>query len=859
MPEYRLTVNGQELTVVGDGFESLLGVIRGKLHLLGTKYGCGEGECGACTVLLGDAPTLSCQLALEAVGDRPVTTIEGIAASGGLHPVQAAFLEEAALQCGYCTPGMVMAAVGLLRSTPSPDDSAIRRGLAGNLCRCGAYSRVARAVHRAAEGSSTEPPSAAPMAPPLSDSPSGHPIDLTPVRDRRYFDFLGDGLVAVLPPGGSPHPAFGTPDGGAFLHLGSTGRVTAFIGKVDGGQDNRSALTQMVAEELRVAPEQVTLVMGDTDISPFDVGTFGSRSTPDAGLHLRLVGAAARARLLDLASQRLECPVDLLTAASGVVGAPTLARRIDFADLVEGLHEIVEADPDQALTPPTQWTVAGRTIPRVTSAAAVSGSKRYPSDVELPGMWEGAVLPTPFWSAHLLSADTSQAEAMPGVCVLRDRDFLGVAAENRASVVRALASIRAEWSQPPLVSDETLYRYLRDHPKSIEGWGGAVDQSWGPAESPLPTSARRLSATYTVPYLAHVPMETRAAVATWSGATVRVWTGTQRPFAVRQEVADGLEIDVERVEIVVPDFGGGFGGKHTGEAAVAAARLARTCGHPVRVHWSRRDEFTQAYLRPAAVIDVQSAVGPDGRILRWDFLDINAGAVGIGFPYRAEAGRLRFQPADSPLRQGSYRALAATANNFARESHVDELAAAVGADPLDFRLQNLSDARLRELTVQVADRAGWRTRSRFKGRGMGMAVGLEKDGRIATVVEVEVLNGQVRVLRIVTGYECGAIVNPGNLANQVEGATVMGLGPALFEQVHVRDGAVANPSLQSYRVPRFTDLPAIDVVLVNRPDIEPAGAGETPIIAVAPATASAIFDAIGIRLRDLPLRPPTGG
>jgi len=858
MPEYQLSVNGERKTAVGDGSQPLLQVIREQLHLLGAKYGCGEGECGACTVLVDDDPTLSCQLTLDAVGDRPVTTIEGLSPGGGRHPVQLAFQAEAALQCGYCTPGMVMAAVGLLRSNPHPDDSSIRAGLAGNLCRCGTYSRIARAVQRVARGELPEPPFAAPLVPPAGDNPSGHPIDLTPIRDRRYFEFLGDGLVAVLPPGGSPHPAFGTPDGGAFLHLGSTGRVTVFIGKVDGGQDNRSALTQLVAEELRAAPDQVALVMGDTDVSPFDIGTFGSRSIPDAGLQLRLVGAAARERLLELASQRLGCAREALVADSGVIRAPSLSRQIEFADLVEGIHEVLEASPDQPLTAPADWTVAGRTIPRATSAAAVSGGKRYPSDLDLRGMWEGAVLPAPFWNAHLLSADISQAQAMPGVCLVHEGDFLGVAAADRVTAARAIASVRAEWSQPPQVSDQTLSSYLRDHPKAIEGWGGAVDQSWGAADRPLPASARHLSATYTIPYVAHVPMETRAAVATWSGAAVRIWTGTQRPFAVRQEVAEALGVDPKLVEIVVPDFGGGFGGKHTGEAAVAAARLARSCAHPVRVHWSRRDEFTQAYLRPAAVIDLQSAVGADGQILRWDFLDINAGAVGIGLPYRATAGRLRFQPADSPLRQGSYRALAATANNFARESHIDEMAAALGADPLDFRLQNLGDERLCEVTSQVADRAGWRARSRSQGRGMGMAVGLEKDGRIATIAEVELVGGQVRVLRVVTGYECGAIVNPGNLANQVEGATVMGLGPALFERIHVQNGAVTNPSLGSYRVPRFPDVPPIEVVLVNRLDIEPAGAGETPIITIAPAIANAIFAATGLRLRDLPLTPLPG-
>jgi isoquinoline 1-oxidoreductase len=305
--------------------------------------------------------------------------------------------------------------------------------------------------------------------------------------------------------------------------------------------------------------------------------------------------------------------------------------------------------------------------------------------------------------------------------------------------------------------------------------------------------------------------------------------------------------------VIVPDAGGGYGGKHTGEVAIEAARLARAAGAPVKVRWSREDEFTWAYFRPAAVIDVHSAVR-DGVLTAFRFTNINAGAPGIETPYDIPNQRIVFQPAASPLRQGSYRGLAATANHFARESHMDEVAVAIGADPVRFRLDNLSDERLISVLEAAAELAGWsdaRTRS-----GRGIACGTEKDAYVATCAEVSVDDdGRLRILRLVTAFDCGAIVDADNLVSQIEGATVMGLGGALTERIRFTDGRIENARYSEYQVPRFRDVPPIEVALLDRPDIPPAGAGETPIVCVAPAIANAIAAASGVRLRSMPLAP----
>jgi isoquinoline 1-oxidoreductase len=309
------------------------------------------------------------------------------------------------------------------------------------------------------------------------------------------------------------------------------------------------------------------------------------------------------------------------------------------------------------------------------------------------------------------------------------------------------------------------------------------------------------------------------------------------------------------VRVVVPDFGGGFGGKHTPDVAVEAARLAHASGRPVSVRWTREEEFSWGYLRPAAVIDVRAA-GRDGALVAWDFTNINSGAAALNSPYAVANLRERYQPAHSPLPQGSYRALAATANTFARESHMDDLAAALSVDPVEFRLRHLTDTRLAHALSTLAEGIDWSRRAQRPGYGLGIACGIEKDTRVATAAEVAVdPDGTLHVLRVVTCVDCGAIVDPTGLRNQIIGATIMGLGGALFEQTGLDNGRISTASFSVYRVPRFTDVPPIEVTLIDQPTYASAGAGETPIIAVAPAIANAVFAATGRRLRDLPLAP----
>lgn len=682
---------------------------------------------------------------------------------------------------------------------------------------------------------------------------------------REFLAAAGGGvLILLLAPalrGTAADPALAdsaaAEEIGAWLHIDEQGRIHVFTGKAEVGQDIRTSLAQSVADDLRVPLDRVQLVMADTDRVPFDQGTFGSRSTPAMAPQLRRAAAAARAQLAQLGATRWGIEATQVEVAGGVVTNQTTGESLQVGELTRGQRFTQELRGDVPITPAAEWTVAGTSPRKVNGLALVTGAHRFASDQQLPGMLHGKVLRPPAFGASLVSAELDAARGVDGTVVVRDGGFVGVAAPTGALAERALAAVQATWKPAPQPAGAELERLLRTEGAPARGGRGrGRDHRSGSIEVGMAAADVKLTATYTCAYLAHAPLEPRAALATWENDKLTVWTGTQRPFGVRRELAEAFRIPEARVRVIVPDTGSGYGGKHTGDAAIEAARLAREAKRPVKVVWTREEEFTWAYFRPAAVIDIRAGATRDGKLCAWEFHNFNSGASGIRTPYEVEHQTIQFHGAESPLRQGSYRALAATANHFARESMLDELAHALGMDPLALRRQNLRDERMLAVLAAAAERFGWNRRADGAGRGHGLACGFEKGGYVATCAEVQLDDdGSVRVVRTVTAFECGALVHPDNTRNQVEGAVVMGLGGALFEGIRFDAGRILNPRFSGYRVPRFSDVPDLEVVLLDRKDLPSAGAGETPIVAIAPAVANAIFAASGKRLHAMPLVP----
>jgi isoquinoline 1-oxidoreductase len=473
-------------------------------------------------------------------------------------------------------------------------------------------------------------------------------------------------------------------------------------------------------------------------------------------------------------------------------------------------------------------------------------------------MLYGKVLRPPTYGAKLNAIDLAPAQGMKDVVVVRDGTFVGVAAPTSWRAQEALDAIAAtaKWDAVPQPSSKELYDYLRQHARGGVPKNGFTDE--------LQKAAKTLRQTYHVAYVQHAPMEPRAAVAEWTGdgGKLTVWTGTQGPFGVKRELVGAFRLADDKVRVIVPDFGGGFGGKHSGECAVEAARLAKAAGKPVHLRWTREEEFTNAYFRPAAVIEAEASLDDKGMLTSWHFININSGPSAVESPYRAGKAKSQFIQSDAPLRHGSYRALASTANNFARECFMDELAEAAGQDPLAFRLAHLENPRLRAVLEEAAKRFNWTERVKKKepNVGIGLACGTEKASYVAACAEVSIDRdaGEIRVRRVCQAYECGAVLNPGNLTAQNEGSIVMGLGPALREEMRFEGGKMLNATFRHYLVPRLEDVPQIEVHLLDRKDLPSVGAGETPLIAVAPAIANAVFQATGTRVREMPMRLSSG-
>jgi isoquinoline 1-oxidoreductase len=644
----------------------------------------------------------------------------------------------------------------------------------------------------------------------------------------------------------------------ARLHIGKEGTVTVLCGKVECGQGVRAEVAQAAAEELRVPAARVGVILADTDLVPNDGPTVGSRSTPSTIPLVRQAASAARDVLAGIAARVLAAPVAEIEIRDGrAIHGPsrnekTLAELAGAEDLDKVLAST--ATPrNMTVSAVAQWQVLGTSLLRPNAGEVVVGKHLYPSDIRRPGMVYGKVLRAPRYRTKATKVDVSAAKAMEGVTVVQDGDFVGVTAATSWAAAKALEAIKAEWVSEEHPDSENLAEYLV---KNARVPANAFTAELGSAGN----AAKVVKASYYLPYVQHAPMEPRAAVAEWNEGKLTVWTATQQPFGVRRSLAQAMRVGEDAVRVIVPDFGGGFGGKHTDECAVEAARLARAAGKPVHLRWTREEEFTWAYFRPAGVMQMEATLDASGRLSSWYHININSGPSAVQTPYAI--GRNLCQTVNSapPLRHGSYRGLAATANAWARECFMDECAAAARQDPVAFRLAHLrgAEVRVKDVLVEVAKRFDWEGRKARKGAdvGIGIACATEKGSYTATAAQVTLdrASGEWKIDQITHVFECGKVINPYYCRQQVEGAIIQGLGPILREGMEFEGGRMVNGAFTSYRVPRFSDVPPMEMVLLDRPDLASAGAGETPLISVAPAVVNAVSMVAGKRVRELPVR-----
>ncbi len=695
----------------------------------------------------------------------------------------------------------------------------------------------------------------------------GVPADLS---RRGFFAITGSGLFVFFRVGnldGFQEPARlparqGYPaDFNAYLRIGADGRTTCFVGKVELGQGSKTTLAQLLAEELDVAFDSVDMVMGDTDLCPWDMGTFGSLSVRQFGPVLRGAGAEARAVLLRMAGERLQAPADGLQVKDGVVTDPSgPGKRVTYAQLVAGkrIERHLEKVP---VKPVTAYTVVGQSAPRKDALEKVTGNAKYAGDLVPPGTLHARIVRPPAHGATLKDVDTTEAGRVEGVRVVRDGDLIAVLHERPDVADRALSLIKTKFDRTQTgLDDRTIFEHLV---KAVPE-GRVVSEGGSLAEGEK-LAATFIERTYLNSYVAHAAMETHSAVATVEGGKATVWAGTQTPFPVKQQVAQALGFAPENVRVIVPYVGGGFGGKSASRQAVEAARLSKAVGKPVQVVFDRAEEFFYDTFRPAAVVKIRSGLTGDGKMILWDYNVYCAGDreakqfYDIPNQRTVSAGGWGGEstPGLHPFGIGPWRAPSVNTNTFARESHIDIMASQLGVDPLEFRLRHLSDRRVRGVLEAAAKQFGWKPVRMPSGRGVGISCAIYLGTYVALMAEVAVdkATGQVQVKRVVCAQDEGVIVNPDGSRQQMEGSITMGLGYALSEEVRFKDGEILDRNFDTYGIPRFSWLPKIETVLVENREVPASGCGEPPIVNMGAVIANAIYDASGARLLQLPMTP----
>jgi nicotinate dehydrogenase subunit B len=882
--EFLLVVNAAEHTVRCEPDTPLLDVLRHDVGLAGPGFGCGVGLCGACMVLTGGRARSSCDLPVSAV-DSPVTTVEGLPSDGRLHPVQQAFLDEQAAQCGYCTAGMVMAAVDLLRKNPAPAEADVRAALDGNLCRCGTHGRIVRAVLRAA-GQAPSPPDPV-SAPPRNASGSPRPAAGPPEAASAPARPVPGG-VGALPASLAANPVLAR-----WLDFGHSGEVTVRSGKVEYGQGIWTALTQVAAEELQVDLARVRMAPVSTSTSPDEGFTAGSRSVQDSGSALRQACAQARELLLAGAATRLAVDPEALSVTDGQILASGRPTGLSYWSLATaGTLDRAAGDPVPA-RPPGEWTVAGQPAPRLDLPDKVSGRSRFIHDLVLPGMLFGRVVRPPSVAAEL--SELPAVRLGSGDLLVHDGSFVGVVAETDRAVLRAARRVAraAQWklaeSPGPLPEERDLRAFLLATPSEPEP---VVDQ---PDPDAAAAVSRTLTAEFSRPFVAHASMAPSCAIARWDGESVTVWSHSQGIFALRGAIAAGLGLQAGQVTVHHTEGAGVYGQNGADDAAMDAVLLARAAGgRPVRVQWTREDEMRWAPCGPAMLAQLSAGLDSAGRIVTWRQDVWSNGFVGrpgsggeprllalthlaggrpmppapdgaptgaMGSTRNAVPGYdipdlhvTRHRLLDMPIRTSSLRSLGAHLNVFAIESFMDELAAAAGADPVRFRLDHLADPRARRVLAEAAQLASWGTRARRDGTGFGVAVARYKGiaGYCAAVAEVEA-DTAVRLHRLWLAVDVGRVINPDGVRNQVEGGAVQSASWTLREQVRFDRARITSANWDTYPILRFTEVPQVTVRIVDSSGEAEVGAGELAAGPVAGAIGNAIADAVGVRVRDLPL------
>jgi nicotinate dehydrogenase subunit B len=685
----------------------------------------------------------------------------------------------------------------------------------------------------------------------------------------------------------------------SWLRINPDGTVEVFTGKVELGQGNTTALAQITAAELDVAFERIRMRPADTSHSPDESYTAGSASIEAGGGALRYAAADARATLLEMAAAKLGVPVDGLTVDDGVISSSAGTGRVSYWELASAGLLARDVRSDVPLRTNSQRRIVGTSVPRIDIPAKITGGEAYVQDMRLPGMLFGRVARPPSYGAQLTSFDDSSVKAMPGVVtVLRNGRFLGVVArrEEQAINARAVLQRAAVWKMPDDLPDEA---HISDFYRNSADAKVTTVSSRSPSTAAVP-AAKTLKATYSKPYLAHASIGPSCAVAAVENGVLTVWSHTQGPYQLRTDIAKVTGLALDKVRVIHAQGSGCYGHNGADDVALDAALLSRAVdGAPVKVQWMRDDEFAWEPFASAMSVDIQASIAADGSIVDWQ-CDLWSNSFNMRPGTRGGVNLLAawhlaqpFQPAPPgeiplpsggadrnavpyydfpsqridehflptmPIRVSALRSLGAFGNVFAIESFMDELAEIAGVDPVEYRLRHLTDERAKAVIRSVADRANWQKGAKGDGaRGRGISFVRYETIKTYVALIADILidrkSNTIHVERITAAADSGLIITPNGISNQIEGAIIQGTSWALKEMVRFDRQRVTSRDWASYPILTFPEVPELDIVLIDHPELPPLGAGEAALPPVPAAIANAFFNATGKRLRDLPFGP----
>lgn len=877
-----LIVNGKHHLVSSRSDTPLLEVLRSELGLLGAKHACGAEQCGACKVLVNDQDHPSCCQPVGEVTGCSIQTVEGLAEDGRLDPLQEAFIAETATQCGYCVPGFLMTAKGLLHRNPNPSEEEIREAINHNLCRCGIHNRVVRALQRVAFGTEAEP----------------------------IYKMVSpdDGLEPPSQEPGAPLPGSLAhhPDLDNWIRLRPDRGVDVFTGKVELGQGITTSLSQVVAEELDVDIVRIRIHTADTATSLDEGSTAGSMSMEMSGGALRQAAAEFRYQLLAIAAEEFECDQGDLEVSDGMVQHPASGAGKDYWDLLPEGRLGMAATGVAVPKPPVAYSVVGQSVTRVDMESKVRGEPAFLQDMVLPNMLHARVVRGPVAQASLERVDTTGLNLPYGVRVVRDGSFLAVLGENEIDILRAREQVaaRCSWHTPDRLPDQQdLYCWMNAQESQ-----DFLLRDEQPTSDPIPEPPEGdgvIHRTFHRPYQMHAAPGPSCAIAQLDEAgKLTVWSHSQGVFSLREALAQVLDKPEAEIRVTHVPGPGCYGHNGADDVALDACLLAlETPGRPVRVQWMREDEFVQEPLGTPMVVDIQAALNTEKQLDVWHQSSLGhthssrprvtppgetmllaawerAHPMGrplpqpmmgrnVGLHRNAEPGYRIARPAivkrflaKSGLRTSSMRSLGALVNVWAIESMMDELAREAGMDPLEFRLQHLEDPRGRKVLEVLGEAMNWSASSRedaADGKGRGIGYGRYKGDKSLVAVgvdlAVDIATGAITLEEAHIVADTGQVINPDGLSAQLEGAFVQAASLTLLEEVKFTRQGVASTDWDTYPILRTVQVPAIHTHLIRRDGFPVLGAGEAAIGPVPAAIGNALARARGKHPNSLPLQP----